>query len=72
MDSRYKQQFIHQRPLDSRTRTIFDLKWFRVFSKNRHHGILHCTFFTRKVRTVNVIEGGWALSRLQNAKTSNI
>ena len=29
-------------------------------------------FFTRKDSTVNVIEGGWALSRLQNAETSNI
>ena len=57
--------------LDSRTRTTtstrFALKFFRVLSKNRHHGILHCTFFTR---TVIVTEGGWVLSRLQNAKTS--
>ena len=29
-------------------------------------------FFTRKVSTVIDIEGGWALSQLQNAKTSNI
>ena len=28
--------------------------------------------FTRKVSTVIDIEGGWALSRSQNAKTSNI
>ena len=49
-------------PLDSRTRTTTstrcDLKFFRVLSKNRHPGILHCTFFTRKVSTVIVIEGG--------------
>ena len=41
-------------------------------SKNRHPGILTCTFFTRKVSTVIVIEGSWAPYRLQNAKTSNI
>ena len=37
----------------------FDLKFFRVLSKNRHPGILRCTFFfTRKVSTVIVIEEG--------------
>ena len=49
-------------PLNSRTRTTtstrFELKFFRVLSKNRHPGILHRTFFTRKVSTVIVIEGG--------------
>ena len=38
--------------LDSRTKTTtstrFDLKFFRVFSKNRHPGILHCTFFQQE------------------------
>ena len=29
-------------------------------------------FFSRNVTTVIFIEGGWALSSLQNAKTSNI
>ena len=63
-------------PLDSRTRTTtstrFDLKFFRVLSKNKHPGILHCTFFTRKVSTVIFFEGGQDLSRLQNTKTSHI
>ena len=48
--------------------------WFKVFSrivKRWTRRILHCTFFTRKVSTVIVIGGGWAFSRLQNAKTSN-
>ena len=40
-----------QRPLDSRTRTTrnstrFNLKFFRVFEKNRYPGKLHCTFFS--------------------------
>ena len=40
---------LHQRPLDSRTRTTTrtrcDLKFFPVILKNRHPGKLHCTFF---------------------------
>ena len=49
--------------------------WFKVFSrilKNRHPELFSVLFFTRKDSTVIVIEGGWALSRLSNAKTSNI
>ena len=38
--------------------TGFDLQFFRVLSINRHPGILHCTFFTKKVSTVIIIEGG--------------
>ena len=56
------QRLAKQRPLDSRIRrtksTRFDLKFFRVLSKNTHPGILHCTFFTGKVSTVIDIEGG--------------
>ena len=56
----------HQwRPLDSRTRTRFDLKFFRVFSKYRPPGKLHFTIFTLKVSTVIFNEGGYALSRSQ-------
>ena len=50
--------------------------WFQVFSriinKQTPRNSSLYFFFTRKVSTVIVIEGGWALSRLQNAKTSNI
>ena len=55
-------QSCEQRPLDARKRmtvsTRFDLKFFHVLSINRHPGILHCTFFTRKVSNVIVMEGG--------------
>ena len=34
-----------QRPLDSKTSTRFDLKFFRVFSKNRLPGKLQFTIF---------------------------
>ena len=65
-----------KRPLDSKTTattsTRFDLKFFRVLSKIDTPEFFIVLFFTRKVSTVIVIEGGWALSRLQNAKTSNI
>ena len=37
---------IYKRPFDSTTSTRFDLKFFRVLSKDRHPGILHCTFFS--------------------------
>ena len=50
--------------------------WFKVFfvycQKIDTPEFLIVPFFTRKFSTVIVIEGGWALSRLQNAKTSNI
>ena len=50
------------RPLDSRTRTTtstrINLNSFRVLSKNRHPGNLHCLFFIRKDSTVIYIEGG--------------
>ena len=53
-------------PLDSRTRTTtstrFDLKFFRVLSKNRHPGILHCTFFSPEKLAL--------LSFLKEVKTS--
>ena len=37
-----------QRPLDSKTSTRFDLKFFRVFSKYRLPGKLHFTIFHQK------------------------
>ena len=37
-----------QRPLDSKTSTRFDLKFFRVFSKYRFPGKLHFTIFHQK------------------------
>ena len=45
------------------TRTSFQSKCPRVFSKNRHPGKLHRAFFTTKVRKLNSVEGGEALSR---------
>ena len=45
------------------TRTTFQFKFPRLFSKNRHPGKLHCTFFTTKVRKLISVEGGEALSR---------
>ena len=45
------------------TRTTFQFKFPRLFSKNRHPGKLHCTFFTTKVGTLISVEGGEALSR---------
>ena len=50
--------------------------WFKVFfvycQKIDTPEFFIALFFTRKVSTVIVIEEGWALSRLQNGKTSNI
>ena len=45
------------------TRMTFQFKFFRLFSKNRHPGKLHRTFFTTKVRKLISVEGGEALSR---------
>ena len=45
------------------TRTTFQFKFPRLFSKNRHPGNLHRTFFTTKVRKLISVEGGEALSR---------
>ena len=54
------------------SRTGFDFSFFRLFSKNLLPGKLHCTFFTRKVSTVILIEGVYALSRSKNDKASSI
>ena len=59
------------RPLDSGTRTTtrFYLKFFALIVKTwtpRNSSLFF--FSTRKVSTVTVIERGWALSQLQNAK----
>ena len=40
------------------TRTTFQFKFSRLFSKNRHPGKLHRTFFTTKVRKLISVEGG--------------
>ena len=65
-----------ERLLDSKRRTTtstrFDLKFFRVLSKNRYPGMLQCTFFTRNICTVILIGGAQNLSRSLNDKTSNI
>ena len=45
------------------TRTTFQIKFPRLFSKNRHPRKLHRTFFTIKVRKIISVEGGEALSR---------
>ena len=45
------------------TRTTFQFKFSRLFSKNRHPGKLHRAFFTTKVRKFISVEGGEALSR---------
>ena len=45
------------------TRTTFQFKFFRLFSKNRHPRKLHRTFFTTTVRKLISVEGGEALSR---------
>ena len=45
------------------TRMTFQFKFSRLFSKNRHPGKLHRTFFTTKVRKLISVEGGEALSR---------
>ena len=48
----------HWKPLRSRTRMTLRTRIWGVFSKNRHRGKLHSTFFlTRKVGTVIFIEG---------------
>ena len=49
------------RPLDSRTRTTtstrFNLNFFRVFSKNRHPGNLHCPFFLlEKIALLSILK----------------
>ena len=44
----------------------------RVFSKIFNPESFILPFFTRKVNTVTVSEGGYTLSRSQNDKTSNI
>ena len=50
----------------------FHLKFFTYSQKvDSRPGKLHSTFFTRKGITFIVIEGGWALPRSQNDKTSN-
>ena len=62
------------RALDLRTGTStstrFNWKFLRVLSKKRHLGKLYFTFFTKKVSTVIYTEGGEALSRQQNDKTT--
>ena len=45
------------------TRTTFQFKFSRLFSKNRHPGKFHCTFFTTTARKLISVEGGEALSR---------
>ena len=52
--------------------TRFNLKFFRLLSNYRLPGKLHLPYFTRKVSTVILSEGRYALSRSQNDKTSNI
>ena len=54
------------------SRTGFDFSFLRLFSKNLLPGKLHCTFFTRKVSTVILIEEVYALSRSKNDKGSSI
>ena len=65
--------FRYYRPLDSRTRTTastrFDLKFFRVFSNDKHPGKLHCTSFSPEFNTVIFTEGAFKLkSHLPAAK----
>ena len=50
----------------------FNFKFSRLFSKNRHLGKHHCTFFTTKVSSLIFLERGKALSRSPNDKISNI
>ena len=52
-------------------RTTFNFKFSRLFSKNRHPGNHHCTFFTTKVSSVISVERGKALSRSLNDKIAN-
>ena len=52
------------------TSTRFNWKFLRVLSKKSHLGKLYFTFFTKKVSTVIYTEGGEALSRQQNDKTT--
>ena len=35
-------------PIETTTSTRFDVKFFRVLSKNSHQGMLRCTFFHQK------------------------
>ena len=57
---------------DNYNEDIFNFKFSRLFSKHRHLGKNHCTFFTTKVSLLISIEGGKALSQLLNHKTPNI
>ena len=61
----YEQYILGQkqlmRPLDSRTRTTtstrINLNFFRVFSKNRHPGNLHCLFFLlEKIAPLSILK----------------
>ena len=55
------------------TSTRFDLKFFHDFSKYGLPESFTSPFFTRKVYSIVIFsEGGYALSRSQNDKTSNI
>ena len=45
------------------TRTTFQFKFSRLFSKNRYPGKLHRTFFNTKARKLISVEEGEALSR---------
>ena len=61
-----------QRPLDSKTSTRFDLKFFAYSQNTDSPESFILPFFTRKVSTVTFSEGGCTLSRSQNDKPSNI
>ena len=57
------------------TKTRFDLKFFRVLDLRQNIDSPESfilPFFTKKFSTVTVSEGGYALSRSQNDKASNI
>ena len=53
------------------TSTRFDLKFFRILSKNRHPGI-HLYFFSPERVALLLLLKDFKTSRFQNAKTSNI
>ena len=57
-----------------RLRVRLDLKFFRVFSKNKIDTpeSFFLLFFTKKVNTFILIERGSSLSQSQNDKSSNI
>ena len=52
--------------------TRFDLKFFAYFQNIDSPEFFILPFFTRKVSIVIFSEGGYALSRSQNVKISNI